>query len=100
MIGQNSFPTSPTFPVHGCPDKSLCGPGTRLFITAYLVHTKRDMTIGLDRQPNKGRKTYSANTKNYSGGPASYLCSWTGVPRAEAGGPGISGSGMPLAVTV
>jgi hypothetical protein len=32
------------------------------------------------------------------GPPASYLCSWMGVLRAEAGGPGISG--MPLTVTV
>jgi hypothetical protein len=44
------------------------------------------------------RKTHGTNIKTYSKGPASYLRSWTGVPRAEAGGPGISG--MPLAITV
>ena len=37
-VGRNPFPISPTFPVHGCPDKSLHGPGTRLFIICYTVH--------------------------------------------------------------
>jgi hypothetical protein len=55
------------------------------------------MITGIDRQPQGRRKTYSAQINTYSKGPASYLCSWTGIPRAEAGGPGVSG--MPLVVT-
>ena len=44
------------------------------------------------------RKIYGTNIKTYSKGLASFLRSWTGVPRAEAGGPGVTG--MPLAITV
>jgi hypothetical protein len=59
------------------------------------------MITEFDRQPQREDakcNTYGINVKTYSKGPASYLRSWTGVPRAEVGGPGISG--MPLAITV
>jgi hypothetical protein len=71
MIGQNSFPTSPTFPVRGCPDKSLCGPGTRLFIQ----ETPRapEDTRGDQERRQKDRRAHGGCKKHQEpGGPGVY----------------------------
>jgi hypothetical protein len=72
-VGRNSFPTSPTFPVYGCPDKSLCGPGIRLFINiikgwlqlAAITRTTRE---GLQHGDPQGGTVVPRGHKEETGG--------------------------------
>jgi hypothetical protein len=45
------------FPVCGCPDKSLCGPGTRLFMIGY----KKPATVVQEGKGDRGEEEVRAS---------------------------------------
>ena len=64
------------------------------------LHTKRVSENRIIDQQHQGEVinlTVQA-LETYRKIPASYLCRWTGMPRAKAGGPCIAR--MPLAITI
>ena len=64
------------------------------------LHTKRiNENKVFDRQHQENLQHLKVRElKTYRTRPASYLCRWTSMPRAKAGGPGVSK--IPLAVTI